>query len=148
MNTAKKILIIDDDLDFQLMVGKMLQDSGYDVKSLLEGKMEAARTAATGCDIVLLDIELPGVTGVTIGRDLKSFSETLHIPIILVSGHCDCEQMFTDSGADAMFRKPFSLSGLSRKIKELLSVKRIDSQGEEFSSCPVNHTPINTSWNF
>jgi len=123
METGKKVLIIDDDLDFQLMVGNMLRKNGYEVKSQLEGKTDAAWATARECDLVLLDIRLPGVNGVVIGKELKSSSETIHIPIILVSGQRECDQMFIESRADVMIQKPFSLSRLMHKVQELLSVK-------------------------
>jgi DNA-binding response OmpR family regulator len=122
MEMDKTILIIDDDVDFQFMVGNMLRTSGYSVKSLLEGKVNSALSTARGCDMVLLDIELPGVSGVDVGKELKASPDTLNIPIILVSGHSECDKMFVESGANLLIKKPFSLSGLLTKIKELLTV--------------------------
>lgn len=123
METGKKILIIDDDVDFQWMVGSVLRKNGYEVRSQLEGKPDAAWAIARECDLVLLDIRLPGVDGITIGKELKSSSETIHIPVILLSGLKGCSQMFVESQADALIQKPFSLSGLMIKIKQLLYIK-------------------------
>ena len=63
-----RVLIIDDDVDFQFMVGTMLRSSGYSVKSLLEGKLPTTLTLARDCDVILLDIELPGMSGVDLGK--------------------------------------------------------------------------------
>ncbi len=116
----KIVLIIDDDVDFQFMVGSMLRTSGYEVKTLLEGKMQSAVDIASQCDLVLLDIELPGVSGIDLGKMLKSVPETSAIPIILVSGNSDGDAMCIRSEANAFIQKPFHLSALMNKITELL----------------------------
>jgi CheY-like chemotaxis protein len=123
MGTSKSILVIDDDVDFQLMIGVMLRSAGYIVKTLLEGKAPNAVHMASDCDLVLLDIELPGTNGVELGKELKSSPATLDIPIILLSGHHDCENLFVESRANAYLLKPFSLHRLMTKIKELLKFK-------------------------
>jgi len=119
-----KVLIIDDDVDFQFMVGSMLRSSGYIVKSLLEGKLHTTLNLASECDVILLDIELPGMNGVDLGKRLKATPATANIPILLVSGHNKCEALFIESEANAFFQKPFSLSGLMSKIQELISRRK------------------------
>jgi two-component system, OmpR family, phosphate regulon response regulator PhoB len=119
LKPAKKILIIDDDRDFHLLVGGVLRRSGYEVKSLFEGTIYPAKKIARKCDMVLLDIELPGGSGIDVGKKLKSDSTTQNIPIILISGHTDGEKLFVESNANAYMEKPFVLSRLVAKIKEL-----------------------------
>ena len=130
METEGKVLIIDDDVDFQFMVGSMLRSSGYIVKSLLEGRLHTTLSIASECDLILLDIELPGMNGVDLGKQLKATPATANIPILLVSGHNKCETLFIESEANAFFQKPFSLSGLMSKIQELIS-RTNDSDPEE-----------------
>lgn len=120
MNLEKTILVIDDDLDFQLMIGNMLRTSGFIVKTQLDGNVNHTLDSAKGCDMVLLDIELPGLSGVDLGKKLKSSPETLNIPIIMMSGHPECQSLFAESKANALIPKPFPLSRLMAKIRELL----------------------------
>lgn len=117
---AKTILIIDDDVDFQFMVGSMLRTRGYQVRSLLEGRITDAVDIASACDIVLLDIDLPGVNEVELGKKLHESGRTLNIPVILVSGSVNGEEMFLQSHADAFIQKPFPLTILINKVQELL----------------------------
>ena len=124
VETERKVLIIDDDIDFQFMVSTMLRNSGYIVKSVLEGKPSMAMSLARECDIIILDIELPGISGVDLGKQLKSSPDTADIPILLVSGHNECEKLFAESEANDFVQKPFSLSALMLKIHELLDKAR------------------------
>ncbi len=116
----KTILIIDDDVDFQFMVGSMLRTCGYQVRTLLEGKLTLAVDIASKCDMVLLDIELPGLSGVDLGKKLRASAETSNIPIILVSGQDNSDELFLQSKANAFIQKPFSLTTLLNKVQELL----------------------------
>lgn len=139
MGIEGRVLIIDDDVDFQFMVGTMLRSSGYSVKSLLEGKLPTTLTLARDCDVILLDIELPGMSGVDLGKQLKSTPATANIPILLVSGHNKCETLFIESEANAFFQKPFSLSGLMSKIQELISrTKNFNAEMALKSTPPAN----------
>jgi CheY-like chemotaxis protein len=120
MEEGKSVLIIDDDLDFQMMISVILGNRGFKVRCLLEGKANAVSRMAKKSDIVLMDMQLPGVNGADLGRQLKSNPQTENIPIILISGHADGEDLLEISCADAFIGKPFSLSGLLRKMDELL----------------------------
>ena len=116
----RTILIIDDDLDFQLMVSDVLRQRGYNVRSLLGGEPGVAIELAQKCDMVLLDIQLPGTNGLDMGAKLKSLPDTEKIPIIIISGHSEVDQLYKQSHADAFIQKPFSLTGLLVKINEML----------------------------
>jgi two-component system, sensor histidine kinase and response regulator len=114
------VLIIDDDVDFQMMITAMLNDHGYNVRSMYEGKNKTAVQLARVSDVVLLDIELPGDNGVDIGRHLKSHPDTCDVPIILISAHKDAFTELRESKANIFVHKPFSLSQLFIKINDLL----------------------------
>jgi response regulator RpfG family c-di-GMP phosphodiesterase len=136
----KTVLIVDDDVDFQFMITTMLKLNGFAIKSLIEGHLTPTVDSAKMCDIVLLDIELPGTNGVDIARRLKSLPQTEKIPIILLSGHAECERLFLESRANAFFKKPFSLRQVLSKIKELLE---LDSTSLPDSVLVVDQTSMN-----
>jgi DNA-binding response OmpR family regulator len=110
-------------VDFQFMIRTMLKMGGYEVRSLLEGKPNAAVDIAKQCDIVLLDVDLPGANGVDVGKQLKSSPETSNIPVILVTANTECDKVFILAQANDFIQKPFSLAALMGKIKELLKLK-------------------------
>jgi DNA-binding response OmpR family regulator len=116
----KTILIIDDDSDFHMLVGSVLKKSGYKVLSLFDGTIKEVYKMVKSCDMVLLDIELPSVDGVEVGKQLKNDPSTQCIPIIMITGHTEGEKLFRESRANAYIQKPFLLTGLLSKIKECL----------------------------
>jgi DNA-binding response OmpR family regulator len=117
-NHGKTILIIDDDADFHTLVSSLLKKSGYTVLSLFDGSINNIFGLITTCDMVLLDVELPVTDGVEIGKQLKSDSKTMNIPIIMITGHSDSEKVFLESKANFLVQKPFMFSGLLAKINE------------------------------
>jgi len=121
MEAERKVLVIDDDLDFQMMISDILGNRGFKVRCLLKGRPTSVRRIARKCDIVLMDVQLLGVSGVDLGMQLKSDPQTQNIPIILISGQADAEDLLKTSCADAFIGKPFSLSGLLTKIDDLLA---------------------------
>jgi response regulator RpfG family c-di-GMP phosphodiesterase len=119
----KTILIIDDDMDFHTLISRWLINSGYSVKSLFDGSIKDVYRAASQCDMVLLDIELPTVDGVEVGRKLKSNPKTMGIPVIMISGHTDGDKLFHEARANHFIQKPFSLNLLLNKVKETFSAQ-------------------------
>jgi two-component system, OmpR family, phosphate regulon response regulator PhoB len=120
MNKERTILIIDDDADFQLMVAAVLRNNGFGVRSLSEGIVDLALHLARDCDVILLDIDLPGVSGVELGKELKSSSETFEIPILLLSANIECDRLSVEARANAFLTKPFSIALLMDKIRGLM----------------------------
>jgi CheY-like chemotaxis protein len=127
MVEAKAVLVIDDDVDFQLMVSELLNSKGFKVCCLLKGEVSTVSHFARKSDIILLDIQLPGTNGIDLSKTLRADPVTEKIPIILVSGHSDKEPELTT--VNAFFGKPFSLSTLLQKINELLSCTEIERAG-------------------
>lgn len=117
----KRILIIDDDRDFQLLLTTILKAAGFEVKSLLEGNVDHTLDSATSCDIVLMDVDLPGVDGIELIKHLKSSEETVKIPVVLLTAHSESDTLFIECQANDLFKKPFSVSALLEKINELLN---------------------------
>lgn len=63
--------------------------------------------------MVLLDIELPGINGVELGRELRASAATSNIPVIVVSGHDQADGLFFQSQANVFIQRPFSLTALN-----------------------------------
>lgn len=113
------VLIVDDNHDLHTILTAALKRVGYGVKSFFEGKPKEICELAASCDVLLLDIDLPGEDGVHISQDVKKMPSCAHVPIILISGNADVNKLCLQSKADACLLKPFSTNDLLEKISSL-----------------------------
>lgn len=114
-----KILIIDDDKDLSMIVQDMYEDYGYQVTLALDSE-EAYRLLETNCyHMILLDINLPRITGFEICRELRKIST---IPIIFASARTSEDDRVTglDIGGDDFLPKPYSLKELLSRTNSIL----------------------------
>jgi CheY-like chemotaxis protein len=116
MAREKTVLIIDDDRDFQTILGSILKKRGFNVLSLFDGPVLTALAAFQKPDVILLDFNLPHASGVDIGRELRSSPGTMNTPIIMISANDDIETLSKAAGADEFVGKPFTVTDLLGKI--------------------------------
>ena len=74
-------------------------------------------------DLVLLDIQMPGLDGCKTCREIKSRPETRDIPVMLVSGLAEAQDLAETAGADDFLIKPFNLDDLYDRVETLLRAK-------------------------
>ena len=118
-----KILLIDDDPDIRIMMGKMLHKEGYEVETAA-GKEEAmAKLAEAKPAVILLDVLLSGADGRQLCREIKADENTRHIPIIMFSGHPGAALQFETYGADDFIAKPFNTEALLNKLTRQTGIK-------------------------
>lgn len=117
-----RILCVEDNDDSQYMMHRRLSRAGYEVKVSPNGKqaVEWARTLLP--DLILMDLNLPGMDGWEATRLLKSQPETKHIPIIVVTGRIgeSSHERALAAGCDDYATKPVDFQGLIGKIETLL----------------------------
>jgi DNA-binding response OmpR family regulator len=121
MQATKLILIIDDDEDFQTILQNIFSQSGYKVRSLFDGEIAASLHTSPYPDIILLDMDLPFVNGVEVGKLLKSNESTKNIPVIMVSANPFLDELCKEAGAVDYVQKPFNLKTLIQKVRERLA---------------------------
>ena len=121
MKSGKIILVIDDDEDFQTILKVTLNQSGFQVRSLLDGELAQTLHEEPFPDIILLDIDLPFTNGVEVGKKLKSNASTKDIPVIMVSANPFVDELCREAGANDYVQKPFTLKALIEKVNESLS---------------------------
>ena len=121
MQSGKIILVIDDDEDFQTILKVTLNQSGFQVRSLMDGELAQTLNEVPFPDIILLDIDLPYANGVEVGKKLKSNASTRDIPVIMVSANPFVDELCKEAGANDYVQKPFTLKTLMEKVNESLS---------------------------
>ncbi len=110
----KRILVVDDEPLIRLVLAEFLLDEGYEVATSSDGMTAIQRLKDdVPPDMVLLDMNMPGATGIEVIAFLRSHSSTSHIPIIIISGCGDAElDMARKHGCQAILRKPFDVADL------------------------------------
>jgi two-component system response regulator BaeR len=117
--TAEHIMIVEDELKIAGLLQEYLEKAGYKVSCLDRGDQVIARVKEKPPSLILLDIMLPGVDGVTVCRELRKFAE---IPIIMVTAKVDEVDRLIglEIGADDYICKPFSPREVVARVRAVL----------------------------
>ncbi|UCE04193.1 MAG: response regulator transcription factor [Candidatus Latescibacterota bacterium] len=126
----KRILIIDDEPDIVEFVDYNLRREQFETVSAADGPTALRLAREAQPDLILLDLMLPGIDGLEVCRQLKSTTETSHIPIIMLTAKGEEADIVTglEMGADDYVPKPFSMRLLLARIRAVL---RRSSPGEK-----------------
>ena len=120
LERAPQILVVEDDLPLASFIGKRLQSERYTVELTHDGQDATHALNTSTYDLVVLDLNLPNVDGLTI---LKQFRPAHpRIPVLVLTGRSRMEDrvLSLDAGADDCMNKPFSLLEFSARIRALL----------------------------
>lgn len=120
---SKKILIIDDDQVNVQLVRSRLEQNGYSVISALDGAVGLEMVDAEKPDLVILDVEMPGMNGYTFMTQLRKRGGIAPLPpVIVLTAHETMQPIFTLKGVRGYMVKPLKIDELLRKIEECLAV--------------------------
>jgi len=115
-----RILIADDSPEILTVMEAILDSCGYLVTIAADGFEAWEAIGRDRPNIVVLDIEMPGLDGCEVCRRIKSQPETCGIPVLLVSGCGRTAELARSAGADGFLDKPFYLSDLRDQVDSLL----------------------------
>ncbi len=124
------ILIVDDTPANLRLLSTMMMDRGYNVRQAINGKMALTATSAMIPDLILLDINMPGMSGYEVCQKLKQDPETAHVPVIFLSAFDDvCEKVkaFQVGGIDYII-KPFEFEEVIVRIQNQLTIQQLQKQ--------------------
>lgn len=114
-----RMLVVDDDANFRNLLRTSFETADIEVDEAENATAAARRIAARHPDVIVLDVGMPGVDGVTFCSGLKSDPRTRDIPVVLLTGNADIELSGWRAGANAFLRKPFSPLTLLRVVERL-----------------------------
>ncbi|USR79122.1 MtrAB system response regulator MtrA [Arcanobacterium pinnipediorum] len=122
-----RVLVVDDDPGISEMVAILLESEGYDVSVCANGSNVLPLFRAEQPDLVLLDVMLPGLDGVSVCRQLREESD---VPIIMMSAKTDSVDVIAglEAGADDYVTKPFENSVLLARVK--VRLRRQENEAE------------------
>jgi len=119
-----RILVVDDEAPILDLVRGYLERDGFQVETASDGPAGLAAVRASGPDVVILDVMLPGLDGVEVCRQLRTFSDAYVLMLTARDEEID-RVMGLTVGADDYLVKPFSPRELVARVKALLRRPRI-----------------------
>ena len=132
------IYVVEDDGAIRNLVTYALTEKGYKVKSFEDGLEIVKVIRENPCELLLLDLMLPGKDGVSILKELRKFSDT---PVIILTAKNDefDKVLGLESGADDYITKPFSILELLSRVKAILRrVNKADNDHLTYKNLSIN----------
>lgn len=114
----KKLLLVDDDESIQLLYREEFTDEGYEVLSAINGEEALEKFNAERPDIVILDIQMPGLNGIEVLRQMKMLDPD--VPVVLSSAYQEYKQDLGAWASDEYVVKSADLSELKSVVKRLV----------------------------
>jgi two-component system cell cycle response regulator DivK len=120
---TKRILVVEDQEDNRQILRDLLTSADFEVIEAEDGEAGLAAAAAHRPDLILMDIQLPGLDGYEATRRLKADAALQGIPVIAVTSYASSSDAdkARAAGCDAFVSKPFSPRQLLAKVREYLS---------------------------
>ena len=125
---ADKVLVVDDEREIRDLLQTSLLAEGYEVVVASNGE-EAVGLAKTGNpQVILLDIEMPGIDGIETCKRLEADEKTRLIPIIMMTSSGDRDIEAYLEGAADVVNKPFDIVQLAIRVKSMLRVRHLTNE--------------------
>ena len=126
MSSLSHVLVVDDDKSVRESLVRALELEGYAVRSASDGAKALDAIKAEQPDVVVLDVMMPAVDGLTVCRVLRA--EKNKVPILMLTARTETSDRVQglDAGADDYLPKPFALEELLARLRALLRRSRTD----------------------
>lgn len=126
VSDGKSILIVEDDMLLQGLLERKFAQEGYRPLKAFDAVSARRVVASNTPDLILLDLVLPGVTGMAILEELKHDEKTAHIPVVIISNlgqREEVEKGLASGAADYIVKAQMSPSEIVRKVGALIAGK-------------------------
>lgn len=122
MKEEKKILVVDDQKALTLSLSGFFSYMGYKMLNAFDGKQALEIIEAERPDVVLLDMQIPGIHGIGVLKDVRKRYPEMKVLIITAYDE-ETKEIVENIGIDGFFPKPIVLTELTRRIEEVLATK-------------------------
>ncbi|MBN1408302.1 MAG: response regulator [Calditrichaceae bacterium] len=121
---AKTVFIVEDDYDIAEVLKFNLVNKGYNVVWEENGEEAYEKIIKSVPDLLILDLALPGISGIEICRYLKNNPITKKMPIIILTAKIKKEdrEAGINAGADDFITKPFTLKDVLKRVEKLIKI--------------------------
>ena len=114
-----RLLIVEDEKQICDMVAKSLYDAGYEVDTCYDGEEALECILAENYDLIVLDLNLPGMDGMEILKELRQYNDETKVLILSARGQIADKVEGLDAGANDYMEKPFHLQELEARVRSL-----------------------------
>ena len=130
MTDEATVLVVDDSLVIRSVVRGWLEEQGYHVVEVEDGDAAVEHCLAAPPDVVLLDIEMPGLNGHEVLARLKSEPALQDIPVVFLTNHASMDEVLRGLGGGAhdYLRKPFEPAELVARVGAAARVKKLQDE--------------------
>lgn len=130
---TKKILVIDDHLETVELIEMTLRRQGYEVIGVQSGAMGIEKAEAERPDLILLDIMMPDMDGLTVCRRIRNNERLNQIPVIMFTAKTQAEEklMGFEAGADDYLTKPTRPEELIARVEAILARQEVEEESVE-----------------
>ncbi len=138
----KRILVVDDDKNIRAFSKMILHREGYACEEAEDGAKGLEIVCRTPFDLVLLDIQMPNMNGLTALKEMRQSCPNPNLKIIMFSGDADSDELakLLASGADDFLQKPFSIIQFRSRVKAALKQKEAQDRSEMLNRQLLNQT--------
>jgi len=129
-SSSPKILVADDEAPIRELLEQVLAAEGYTVIVAADGKDALQQTLTHKPDLILLDVRMPKLDGITLCKALRVYKETQNTPIIMLTAFHTRDHMEESiaAGADDFLAKPFELTELKIRVRSMLKLKHVNDE--------------------
>jgi response regulator RpfG family c-di-GMP phosphodiesterase len=123
--TKPVILAVDDQLELLNLLDMMMSFQGYEVKISQNAENFIDILKSCTPDIIFMDVTMKQINGAVLCTLLKTNKSTAHIPLVLVSGVHNLEDIAREAGADAFIRKPFNTEEMEAVLHKFVGADTV-----------------------
>jgi two-component system alkaline phosphatase synthesis response regulator PhoP len=136
------VMVVDDEPDLLELVAYNIRQDGHEVLTATNGLAALEMVKSRQPDVVVLDVMMPGLSGLEVARRLRSQTETASIPIVMLTARAEEKHELEglDAGADDYISKPFSMQVLIARVKAV--ARRVGASGTKKNSLEMGPIAI------